>query len=399
MDGAGRALILVYKRDRTARNHEGFEDIICRNCQVRQACRRGNTVGEDDIYADSVILSRPEDLDTDRLGQYSVRENAKTFHESIIRLAKIGDDLQLKGLSYGGRVLLIGGVGTDFEAFVQYLSREIPINIVRPRMERVLGRPDSIRESISFWFEFAKRNAPSILYLEKMEYIAPAQSRESALLGIEAEGTSWVNDEVLLVASTSSPQLMDAELLSVFNHTFVSESATLDDRVRLFEAAFKDREDLSPTDAAELSEGWSFSETQHLAVSLVLCQAQEEGQIPREKLEQMIADSGVLPVGRKRAFEDMVTRIQGLKVPSISPVETEYPDEFLDQLYLLAVGENYAETQRVIEALNSSLPLSSKDLEYLSEYPFLMKGTAEDRLTRLLRAKKSNDRLRRIMGR
>jgi SpoVK/Ycf46/Vps4 family AAA+-type ATPase len=219
------------------------------------------------------------------------------------------------------------------------------------------------------------------------------------LLGIEAEGTSWVNDEVLLVASTSSPQLMDAELLSVFNRTFVSESATLDDRVRLFEAAFKDREDLSPTDAAELSEGWSFSETQHLAVYLVLYQAQDEGQIPREKLEQMIADSGVLPVGRKRAFEHMVTQIQGLKVPSISSVETEYPDEFLDQLYLLAVGENYAETQRVIEALNSSLPLSSKDLEYLSEYPFLMKGTAEDRLTRLLRAKKNNDRLRRIMGR
>jgi SpoVK/Ycf46/Vps4 family AAA+-type ATPase len=356
-------------------------------------------VGEDDIYADSVTLIRPEDLDTDRLSQYSVRENARTFHESIVRFGKTSENLKKKGLAFGGKVLLIGGVGTDFEAFVHHLSREIPINIVRPRIERILGIPDSVRKSISFWFEFAKRNAPSILYLERTEYIAPAHSRESALLGIEAEGISWDKDEVLLVASTSSPQVMDAELLSVFNHTFVSEAATLDDRVRLFEAAFEDREDLRPTEVAELTEGWSFSEAKHLAVNLFLCEAQEEGEIPREKLEQMVADSGVLPVGRKRAFEHMVTRIQGLKVPSISSVETEYPDEFLDQLYLLAVGENYAETQRVIEALNSSLPLSSKDLEYLSEYPFLMKGTPEDRLTRLLRAKKNNDRLRRIMGR
>jgi SpoVK/Ycf46/Vps4 family AAA+-type ATPase len=397
MDDARGALILVYKSDRTARILVDCEDIICRSCQVSQACRRDNTVGEDNIYADTVILTRPEDLDKNRLSQYSIKEMAKTFHEAIARFGNLSEDLRTKGLVFGGRVLLIGSVGTDFEAFVQYLSREIPINIVRPRLERVLGQSDSVRESISFWFEFAKRNAPSILYINRAEYIAPAHSRESALLGLESEGVSWDTDEVLLIASTSSPQAMDAELLSSFDHTFVSEKATLDDRVRLFEAAFKGRDDLSPTDAAELSEGWSFIEAKHLAVKLVLEEAQEE--VPREKLEQMIAESGVLPVGRKRAFEHLVTRIQGEQVPGIDTVESEYPDDFLDQLYLLAVGDNYAETQRVIEALNSSLPLSSKDFEYLSEYPFLMKGTPEDRLTRLLRAKKNNDRLRRIMGR
>ncbi|MFW9802543.1 MAG: AAA family ATPase [Candidatus Thorarchaeota archaeon] len=354
-------------------------------------------MGEDNIYADTVILSRPEDLEKDRLGQYSIREMARTFHESITHIGNLSDDLRKKGLAFGGKVLLIGNIGTDFEAFVHYLSREIPINIVRPRLERILGRPDRVRESISFWFEFAKRNAPSILYIDRAEYIAPAHTRESALLGIESERVSWDTDEVLLVASTSSPQEMDAELLSLFDHAYVSEKATLDDRVRLFEAAFKGREDLSPTDAAELSEGWSFSEAKHLAVKLVLQEVQEE--VPREKLERMIEESGVLPVGRKRAFDNLLTRIQGRQVPSLDTVEPEYPDDFLDQLYLLAVGDNYAETQRVIEALNSSLPLSSKDLEYLSEYPFLMKGTPEDRLTRLLRAKKNNDRLRRIMGR
>jgi SpoVK/Ycf46/Vps4 family AAA+-type ATPase len=354
-------------------------------------------VGEDNIYADTVILTRPEDLDKNRLSQYSIKEMAKTFHEAITRFGNLSEDLRTKGLVFGGRVLLIGSVGTDFEAFVQHLSREIPIKIVRPKLERVLGQSDSVRESIIFWFEFAKRNAPSILYIDRAEYIAPAHSQESALLGLESEGISWDTDEVLLIASTSSPQAMDAELLSSFDHTFVSEKATLDDRVRLFEAAFKGRDNLSPTDAAELTEGWSFIETKHLAVKLVLEELGEE--VTREKLEQMIAESGVLPVGRRRALDHLVTRIQGGQVPSIDAVEPEYPDDFLDQLYLLAVGDNYAETQRVIETLNSSLPLSSKDFEYLSEYPFLMKGTPEDRLTRLLRAKKNNDRLRRIMGR
>ncbi|MHA2140693.1 MAG: hypothetical protein ACXADC_13330 [Candidatus Thorarchaeota archaeon] len=356
-------------------------------------------MGEDNIYADTVVLTRPEDLESDRLGQYSIRENAKTFHDSIARYSTLSDDLRKSGLSFGGKVLLIGGVGTDYEEFVQYLSREIPISVLRPRMERVLGRPETVRESISFWFEFAKRNAPSILYLEHAEYIAPRHSRESALFGVEAERISWDRDEVLLIASTSAPQEMDAECLSVFNRTFVSEMATLDDRVRLFEAAFKNREDLNPTDAAELCEGWSFREAKHLAANLLASEPQEDGQVSREKLEEMIAVSGVLPVSRRRAFEHMMSRIQGLQVPSIDVVEAEYPDEFLDQLYLLAVGENYSESQRVIEALNSGLPLSAKDLEYLSAYPFLMKGTPEDRLTRLLRAKKNNDRLRRIMGR
>jgi len=182
-------------------------------------------VGEDNIYADTVILTRPEDLEKDRLGQYSIREKAKAFHESITRFGNLSDDLRRKGLVFGGKVLLIGGVGTDFEAFVQYLSREIPINIVRPRLERVLGRPDSVRESISFWFEFAKRNAPSILYINRAEYIAPAQSRESALFALESQGISWDVNEVLLVASTSSPQVMDAELLSIFDNTFLRGSS------------------------------------------------------------------------------------------------------------------------------------------------------------------------------
>jgi hypothetical protein len=92
-------------------------------------------------------------------------------------------------------------------------------------------------------------------------------------------------------------------------------------------------------------------------------------------------------------------QIEGGESPSFGHVEETYPDDFLDQLYLMAVGDNFHRTQEIIETLNQGAPLSSRDLDFLSKYPFLMNGTDDDRITRLLRAKKSSDRLRRIMGR
>jgi hypothetical protein len=150
---------------------------------------------------------------------------------------------------------------------------------------------------------------------------------------------------------------------------------------------------------AELTEGWGFSDVNHLAMSLYMTEEVEGGQLPREKVEELIEQSGVVAFGDSRFLESLARKTRGIKQPELSKISEEYPDEFLDQLYLMAVGEDYAETQRVIEVLNEGLPLSVKDREFLSRHPFLLTGTAEDRLTRLLRAKKSSDRLHRIMGR
>jgi hypothetical protein len=65
----------------------------------------------------------------------------------------------------------------------------------------------------------------------------------------------------------------------------------------------------------------------------------------------------------------------------------------------MAVGDNYVRTQEVIENLNKGMPLSADEQQFLNKYPFLLQGEAEDRLTRLLRAKKTRDRLSRVLGR
>lgn len=395
----GYALTLVQRLGREARNLVTFEDIICTNDLDGVAKTVGNTVGEEETYTDTVLLVTPEEMPRERISQYSVEEHAKEFYRSLLRFKEVKDQLADTGIEFGGRVLLIGCVGSDFEAFVHLLARETPLNVVRIRLERLLSISRTAADSMGMLFEFARRNAPSILYLERLESLAEPNSQESVILSLELQKTTWDEDEVIVIASTSKPDQVDVETLSAFDRTYVSESTTIEDRIRMLESVLGGRKDLDPTTIAELTEGWSFQEMKHLAVILVMTEASKEEQVSREKMEETIENSMVVPASRKRALGHLISRVEGRQPPGLDATERVYPDDFLDQLYLMAVGDDYQQTQRVIETLNSGLPLSVQDYEFLGNYPFLLKGSPEDRLTRLLRAKKSNDRLRRIMGR
>ncbi|MFX0106731.1 MAG: AAA family ATPase [Candidatus Hodarchaeota archaeon] len=354
---------------------------------------------EEEVFAGMVQLVAPEDPPSERIGQFSVRERGKELHASISAYQKMHRDLEAKGLVFGGRTLLTGPLGTDFEEFIHYLRREVPLKVIRVSLEKYLENTSQFADAVRVGFEYARRNSPCILYISRLERIATHQSSHSLPLQVELEQTTWDNDEVLTVISTSAPDSVDRELLATFDRTFIIEAASLDDRIRLLETLLKGRSDLDPTLVAELTNGWSFDDVKTLAVSLLMTEEKGESQATREAMELLIEQSRVFPFASKQRVRELSSRMAGSETPSLSEVEQVYPDEFLDQLYLMAVGDDYHRTQAIIETLNSGLPLSASDQEYLSRYPFLMNGNAEERLTRLLRAKKSNDRLRRIMGR
>ncbi|MDH4212557.1 MAG: ATP-binding protein [Candidatus Thorarchaeota archaeon] len=356
-------------------------------------------MGEERIYAEAVTLIEPEKQPTNRLSQYSVVTKAIEYHSLINRFDKVKRNLTDTGMQFGGRVLLIGPTGTDFEAFTHHLCREVPLKLVRFRMERMLYEVKSGADILRVGFEFARRNSPTAMYIEKVETVAPAKSDRSEVLQDELKRTGWDREEVLVVAATTRPQDIDAELLSAFDRIYVIEGTSLEDRIRILEQALKGREDIDPTAVAELTDGWGFSSLKHLAVSLFMTERNETGQIPRDKIEELIANSGVIPLNNPRYLQSVVKSTGGTSRLEIDSLDAEYPDDFLDQLYLMAVGEDYSATQRVVEVLNDGMPLSKEDREILARYPFLLSGTAEDKLTRLLRAKKSSDRLQRIMGR
>ncbi|TFG32435.1 ATP-binding protein [Candidatus Thorarchaeota archaeon] len=356
-------------------------------------------MGEERTYAEVVSLIEPENLPPTRLSQYSIVTKAMEHHALVKRFDTLKKEMTESNLEFGGRVLLIGPPGTDFEAFSHHLCREVPLKMVRFRMEEMLRKTKRETSLFSIGFEFARRNTPVLLLIERLESITPKNSEMSAVLQDELKRTTWDDDEILVVATTTRPQDLDIETLTLFDRTYVFSSTTLEDRVRVFEQVLKNREEMDPTIIAELTESWGFSDIKRLATSLFMMERDSTSQISRENIEKFIEDSYVIPLTNSRYLSSITQKISGVTQIKLDNLHHEYPDDFLDQLYLLAVSEDYANTQRIIEVLNEGMPLSKTDHEFLSKHPYILNGSPEDRLTRLLRAKKSSDRLQRIMGR
>jgi len=353
----------------------------------------------EETFADSLQLTTPEEIPANRVSQFSVRERATEFLSILKRQSALKTGLEERGVHFGGRVLLIGSTGTDFETFVSHLSAELPINVVRFRLARAIGDSESSNELARVGFEFARRNAPSLFYIERLDMMGTGSTPRAAVLQSELEHVSWDADNVIVVAATTRPDTVDADVFAAFDRTYLFEPATTNDRVKVLEQILRGRDDIDPSMVAELTDGWSFADVKHLAVSLYMTESVEHGQIAQERLEALIRKSGVLPVGKRGYVKSIAQNLESEKTPKLEQLEQAYPDTFLDQLYLMAVGDDFAGVQRVIESLNAGAPLSSADRLFLSRYPFLLTGSPEDRLTRLVRAKKSYDRLARIMGR
>jgi len=349
---------------------------------------------EERTYTEAVTLTEPENQPVERISQYSVITKAMEHHTLMNRFDSMKRNMSEAGLEFGARVLLIGPPGTDFEAFSHHLCREVPLKMVRFKMEEILNEAKRGSELLRVGFEFARRNSPAVMLVERVDAIAPSNSDQAAILLDEVTRTSWDGEEVLIVGTTTRPSDIDVELLSAFDRTYVIEGTSLEDRVRILEQILKGREDIDPTVVAELTDGWSFA-----SMKRFMSENSDAGQIPREQIEKIIEKSGVVPLSNPRFLDSIVRRTGGTMQPPMDALSSEYPDDFLDQLYLMAVGEDYAGTQRVIEVLNDGMPLSKDDREFLARHPYLLSGSPEDRLTRLLRAKKSSDRLQRIMGR
>lgn len=328
-----------------------------------------------------------------------MRERAAEFLSSVRRRAGLKSGFEERGIQFGGRVLLVGCAGTDFETFVSHLSVELPINVVRFREAPTGGESVDPSELVRVAFEFARRNAPCLFYIGTLDIVGSAFVAYSEVLESEMGRTSWDTDNVIVVAATTHPSLLDTNILAAFDRSYIFESATSNDRVKVLEQILRGRDNIDPSMVADLTDGWSFADVKHLAVSLYMMENSESGQITQERLEALIKNSGVLPLGKKGYVKSLVQALESEKTPKVEQLEQVYPDTFLDQLYLMAVGDDFASIQRVIESLNAGMPLSSADRLLLSRYPFLLTGTPEDRLTRLVRAKKSYDRLARIMGR
>jgi replication-associated recombination protein RarA len=373
------------------------EDVICVHVLVAKIQTAGIHVGSDEKIAEIADLKGPEDIDERYLGQKSVELLAQELQSVIAKK----DDMRVKLDQFGeilnARTLLIGPVGSDFDTFVQYLVREIPANLVQIKMKNF--NAELFSQQLIEVLEFSKRNAPCILYLPYLHLFADKNSMSSIVIVEELENVSWEKDEIIVVASTTNPDGVDKNLLASFERIYKLSGATSEDILFILESVLQDRKDLDPTAISEIVNDWNFSDVKRLAKNLLLQTSETSSQMTREQLEKTIEKSRVAPIGSERAFHHFISESTDRNHQILSKIEEQYPDDFLDQLYLMAVGEDYHKTQRVIETLNSNLPLTEENREFLTRHPYILSGSSEDRLTRLLKAKKANDRLRRVLGR
>lgn len=309
------------------------------------------------------------------------------------------EQLDAMGLLFGGRILLVGPPGTDFGAYAFHLAKEIPLKLATVSLALLSADAGEAAQSIRAVFEYARRNAPVILHIRHFESALRRNDDVISILRSELEETTWDRNETLVVAALTRPKELPPELALQFDRTILLEEPNAEDRTRFFEQFFKDREDIDLAIVTDATKGWSFADLKHLAVGLLLNPPAETNHMTLEKLENLLETTGIQPVGNASDLKRLSRKIETRPRQEIDRTQALYPDDFLDQLYLLAVGEEYHKTQGVIETLNSNLPLSNDDLEILNRYPFLLQGDSEERLTRLLRAKKTHDRLARIMGR
>jgi SpoVK/Ycf46/Vps4 family AAA+-type ATPase len=355
-------------------------------------------VGEEDTYADIVRLTRPEQIPTDKMSQCSIEEWAQEFHNLVSDYSKVSHELKEFGIPFGGRVLLVGPPGTDFDTFVNHLAIEMPINIVHFQLSELLRKDRDMIDIIRVGFEMARRHSPSLLYLERLDILAGLGTPESVAIYDELRETTWDENENLTVASVHDVEIVDKQVVSVFNRKYSTKTTTLKDRTKVFETVLQTRNDIDIGILSDMTDGWCFADVKHLAVNIYMNPPNESGKTDREQMEHMINQSRIIPIhiisGSSLAGQEKGVLNQGIEAAG-----KIYPEEFIDQLYLMAVGDDYTRTQGVIETLNANLPLSNEECEFLSRYPFILNGSSEDRLSRLLKAKKSNDRLNRIMGR
>lgn len=340
-----------------------------------------------------------EKVDSERIRQYSVVQESQDFITSLKEYERIGKDLNRRVKVFSGSALLIGREGTDFLGFAENVALNIEANIVSLRLSQALSKEANIPLALRTLFEFAARNKPSLIFLEQLDIFAEDTTNKAALLNAQLSRIDWAQDGVVFIGSTTMPRRLDKKIRASVDRTYTFERTTTEDRIRFLEATLAEREDLDPKLVAEATEGWSYSDLRHLVGYFLLMKPGEENQKAPATLEGKIEAAKILPVGQPQMAEAVFKEIEEGYRPQLEDVEEVYPNSLLDQLYLMAVGDNYVRTQEVIENLNKGMPLSADEQRFLNKYPFLLQGEAEDRLTRLLRAKKTRDRLSRVLGR
>ncbi len=175
--------------------------------------------GNDALKAalDLLIVSAPDEVEpklsdlicTGQQAGIAAKVRTALLHRDLLRSHRIYEL---------GKLLFVGPPGTGKTTLALALSRELHMPVLEVRLSMVTSQYlGETSKNIDRIFEFAKRIAPAILFIDEFDFVAKsritddhgAMKRAVNMLLKNIDRVSLIRDGVLLVAATNHPQLLD----------------------------------------------------------------------------------------------------------------------------------------------------------------------------------------------
>jgi SpoVK/Ycf46/Vps4 family AAA+-type ATPase len=223
---------LIAKNPALASFFEGFDSVEISYREVKEANPRIEDTrgyldarvaalvrGDDPLKAalDLLIISAPDEVEpslsdlicTDQQAGIAAKVRTALLHRDLLRSHRIYEL---------GKLLFVGPPGTGKTTLALALSRELHMPVLEVRLSMVTSQYlGETSKNIDRIFEFAKKIAPAILFIDEFDFVAKsrisddhgAMKRAVNMLLKNIDRVSLVRDGVLLVAATNHPQLLD----------------------------------------------------------------------------------------------------------------------------------------------------------------------------------------------
>jgi transitional endoplasmic reticulum ATPase len=191
----------------------------------------------------------------------------------ITALLRDAEKWRAQGVGVPSSLLLTGPDSGIKRQLAQTLSKESGLTFLAPTLSDFKANySGQSGNRVKLFFERARANSPAIVFLDRLDMIAPNRSVANATdalsneiigqLAQECERTQYSDSHVFLLGATSSPNHVDPEVLDCFQERMSVALPNRDARIKLFTRLLADKKiDFSLGEGAlllaELAEGKS----------------------------------------------------------------------------------------------------------------------------------------------
>lgn len=166
---------------------------------------------------DLVIVSAPDEVEQ-KFEDFVCTNEQQRIISKIRTAREHRETLQRHGIHEVGKLLFVGPPGTGKTSLALGLSREMHLPLMEVRLSMVTSQYlGETSKNIDRIFEFAKRLAPCILFIDEFDFVAKsrvtddhgAMKRAVNSLLKNIDRISLIRNGILLIGATNHPQLLD----------------------------------------------------------------------------------------------------------------------------------------------------------------------------------------------